>query len=171
MQSLGYNQRNVVLRTSLVIQGLTTCFLMQGTWVWFLGRETRSLHVVGKLSPLAITTKLMQSRTCALQRDACTLQLEKPHVPQLELTCCPVSGIKPMPPAGEVQSLSHWITREVPKVICFIFKSFYWSFYILNSTKTMFNKLKNDFIADDHKGSHVLKCIVKLLQVLVIHNW
>ena len=100
---------------------------------------------------------------CSATGEACSLQLEKTHVP-LESLCAaqsqfPDQESNPYSPSGKVQSFSHWITREVPKVICFIFKSFYWTFYILHCTKNMYNKLINNFVADDHKGSHVLKSL------------
>ena len=40
----------------------------------------------------------------------------------------PQPGIKPAPPAGEVRSLNHWTTREVPENGFFVFYKFIYLF-------------------------------------------
>lgn len=46
-------------------------------------------------------------------------------------------------------------TEFYPKVICFIFQSFYYSFDILLRSKNIDNKLNYFSIAYDHKGRYV----------------
>ena len=40
----------------------------------------------------------------------------------------PEPGIEPMPPAADVQSLNHWIAREVP-IMIFNINSFFFFFF------------------------------------------
>ena len=56
----------------------------------------------------------------------------------------PKPGIEPMPPEVDVQSLNHWIAREVPIMIFKINSSFFFFFYGVSHDRNHFFRLESE---------------------------